>query len=141
MKLFGRGESERSLDDVVAEIGEEIERRALVQYLERDRMANPRWGLLILTDSSLHVIYGTGQNLVGKLLNQGAPQQRRSSIRLDEIDRIELPPRGSFLRRLVRGPTRTAILDVRERGRIELDVDDDGAEIVEIARARISGSA
>lgn len=130
----------QSLDGVLGDIEEQVEEQELVQYLTAGRQSQPLWGLLILTASALHVVYGQGTNWLGKLLHTATPAHYRVSVRFDEIERIDLPPRGGLLRRLIQGPTRTASIVTADEHPLELEVDDRAARLVEIARSRASES-
>lgn len=136
-----RGDEKRSLEGVLNDIDEEIEEQELVQYLPPGRTRHPLWGLLIITASALHVVYGQGSNWVGKLLRTGTTGHHRVTIRFDEIERVDLPPRGGLVRRLLRGPTRTALIVTANGEPLELEVDDSAARLVEIARSRAGDPA
>ncbi len=127
---------QQSLDGLLRDIDEEIEEQELVQYVTGGPARRTLWGLLILTASSLHVVYGEGTNWLGRILRTGTIGHRRISVRFDEIERVDLPPRGGIVRRLIQGPTRTALIVTANGEPLELEVDDSAARLVEIARSR-----
>ncbi|MFW6259992.1 MAG: hypothetical protein ACOC6J_00265 [Spirochaetota bacterium] len=131
----------QTLRGVLDDIDEQIEEQELVQYLAPGRTRHPLWGLLILTASSLVVVYGESPNVLRKLLRSGSVAHHRMTVRFDEIERIDLPPRGGLVRRLVQGPTRTASIVTRNGPPVKLEVDDPAARLVGIAASRAGGPA
>lgn len=127
---------EQTLQSVLDGIDEQIEEQELVQYLVPGPKGRRLWGLLILTASSLHVVYGEGTNWLGKLLRAGTTAHQRITVAFDAIEGVDLPPRGGLLRRLIQGPTRTAVIATADGEALELEVDDRAARLVEVARSR-----
>lgn len=125
-----------ALEQLIGEIGEEIDARALVQYVTDDRRRD-LWALLLLTPTTIHVIYGRGQNWFARLTTQAQAEQHDLAIALDTISGIEIPQRGGFFRRILTGPTRLAVIHRRGDEPIRLEVDDSAAEILQQAQERI----
>jgi hypothetical protein len=136
-----RHDDTQTLQGMLDDIDEQIEDQELVQYLTPGRKGHPLWGLLILTASSLVVVYGEGPNVLGKLLRSGSVAHHRLTVRFDEIERVDLPPQGGLIRRLLRGPTRTASIRIKDGPPVRLEVDDRAARLVKIAASRGGGPA
>ena len=137
MGIFGRDEEpgEQPLARIIREIGEDVRRRALVQITPAGSRRT-WWGVVLLSENALHLVYGEGRNWLAQLARRGSPEQHLVSVRLEEIERVVIPPRGGFLRRVFSGPTRIARIHRRDGGPIELEVDDEAAAVVEEAGRR-----
>ena len=139
MSLFGgeRQSGATQLERIIREIGEPIDAKGLVQYVTEDRRRE-LWALLLLTPTSLHVLYGEGQNWFARLTSPSPPDQHDLVLPFSSILEIEIPERGGVIRRLLSGPTRMAVIHSHDADPIRLEVDDPAAKVLEEARARIA---
>jgi len=131
MGLFGgESTSDTQLGAIIAGLGEEVERKTLVQYHPPDSSRRPLWGLLLLTRSALHIVYGHGENWATRILQSTATEQETIAIPKDTITSIEIPPAPSGIRRLFGGPTRIATVRTKDGSAIRLEVDEEGAALL-----------
>ena len=139
MGIFGsqsqRGET--PLDQILSGIEEPIEERALAQYYVSGSRGEKFWALLLLTGSTFYVIYGEGQNWLSKMMQSGQPAQHMESVPLESIEQVNVPERGGFWTRLVRGPTRMAEIERRDGDTIRLEIDSSADGLLEALRARL----
>ena len=138
MNIFGGSSSHGGqLEQLMASIGEDIDERALVQYYEPDAKGPPFWALVLLTAGNLHIIYGESMNWLSKLTQSGQPTLHLESVRLESIERVNVPERGGLWTRLVRGPTRTVEIECRDRVNLRFEIDSEADAFFEALRARI----
>lgn len=122
-----------ALTAAIEEIGEEVIERALVQYRSPDRPRAPFWGLMLRTQSGLHLIYSEEHNWFSRLMRREAPAHHRISIPNDTIKSIEVPEFGGRLRRLLKGITAVARIVQHDETVTEVEVDQSGAKLLDAA--------
>jgi hypothetical protein len=135
----GKGQEQpggASLEELLERIGEEVEERALVTYRRDEPGAAPFWGLLLLTPTAMHVIYGEHQHWLDRVVRRGPATHHLITVPYDTVVKVELPPPGNFVQRLLRGPTRPATVRRRDGDSFVLELDRDAARLVETLRRR-----
>jgi hypothetical protein len=137
--MFGMNRGgEGPLHGLLSQLDEEIEERALVQYRPEPSERKTYWGVLLLTSTRLHVIYGEGRNWFAKLVNTDQPQQEMESVSLESIERVDAPPAAGFFGRLIRGPTRTVTIERRDGAPIVLEIDAGAEHVVDELKRRVA---
>ncbi|MFW6288966.1 MAG: hypothetical protein ACOC2Q_04220 [Spirochaetota bacterium] len=131
MRLFDReAGDDTQLAAIIEGFGEEVQRKALVQYHPPDAGHRPLWGLLLLTRSALHVIYGHGENWATRMIHPSPARQEAMTIPKDTITAVDLPPPPTGIWRLLGSGTGIATVRTKEGAAIRLEVDDDGEALL-----------
>jgi hypothetical protein len=138
--LFSRT-NDGGLEQRIAELGEPIRARALVQLL-RERQRQPLWYLLLLTDEALHFLGGTESDLLHRILARPSPRPDELRIPFSSIASISIPERHGWLARLMGNPTRIATLSLRDGSTpMRIEVDGVGVELLVSAAGRIDDAS
>jgi len=135
MGIFGKeANGDTQLQAIIAGLGEEVQQKALVQYYPPDSGRRPMWGLALLTQSTLHIVYGHGENWATRIIQSSTMEQETIAIPRDTIADVELPTAPTGIRRLFSGPTRVATVRTRDGDAVRLEIDDDGESLLRASR-------
>lgn len=135
MGLFGKeAHSGTELQAIIAGFGEEVEQKALVQFYPPDSGRRPLWGLALLTRSTLHIVYGHGENWATRMIQSSSIEQETIAIPRNSIVAVELPPTPTGIRRLFNGPTRVATVRTSDGSAVRLEIDDEGESLLRASR-------
>ncbi len=124
-------ERQDPLDSILAQIGEEIAGKALIQYVDDDTRQTRHWGLLLVTESAVHVVYGRTKNWFSRAFGDGTPEHTIISVPRTAITGVDLPPRRGFRQRMLYGRTGPATIHRALGSDLVLDVDQDAIALLE----------
>ena len=143
MQLLGRGDDagRESLQQLLKGIEGEVVARGLVQYLQDDPRKQPLWALTLLTDDSLHLVYGEARNTIARILGGGNQEQHALRIPLSDVRDVRIEPPRGFLERLRRGPTRRVAITRFVGPVVRLEIDDSAEELFQVLKRRTSESS
>lgn len=136
--LSGRSK-ETHLEAAIRELGEPIVARDLCQVAPRDSTI-PEWCLLLLTETALIILHSKSRNWASRLIGTGTEENSARRIPIESIESIQAPERGSWLSRLVRGPTVTVVVQLRDGSRpVEIIADDRSLDFYAEVKRRVAG--
>ncbi|MFP4115480.1 MAG: hypothetical protein ACOC0O_05705 [Spirochaetota bacterium] len=135
--MFGKSNtsSQGPLDEALEHVEGEVHAKALVQYYRDDTDRRPCWGVALLTDDSLYLVYGEEQSWFGKMFQAGAQSQELERHPYTSIVNVRIPGPNGLLDRLFGSPTRMVFVERREGQRIRISVEKRAVDFVnELAR-------
>ena len=120
---FGKKEPKKSLDSLVLSLNDEIGERALGRLVDPENPRRELWGVILLGNRALHVIYGESVTWMGKLFGGTDQDQKLISLPLTEIANLVLPGKRSWIARILAGPTAVLTIDMKDGASLRLEID------------------
>lgn len=108
---------------IAEEVGEPVRAYALARLIDVDGpeqtgmfAPRPEWGLVFITDSALYVERGSSQGWLQRLVTNRPAQQapERSTIPIDSMTEVIIPPPKTGLRRLLAAPE--TVVEIHHEG-------------------------
>ena len=103
----------RPLEETIEELGEPVVAKALGQVPLPGR-SDPVWCLLLLTETSFVILHSETNSWAARLTGKASREGNVRRISLASIESFVVPPKRPWLARLIRGPSVTVSVELKD---------------------------